>query len=378
MHEFSSKLRKIPPYPFVALENAKRELEAKGYRVIDLSIGDPDLATPVEVITELEAAARDSSTHRYPSTKGDPVFLEAALKYYEGRFGKSFGIENITSLIGSKEGIGHFPLAFLEPGDVVLVPRPSYPVYTRGTIFAGGEIFYLDLLPENDYFPDFSAIPSDVLKRARILWLNYPNNPTSAVVDEQKLKETVEFCRRNGIILAFDAAYVEVYYDEDSPPEVPLMFDAEDVAIEFHSLSKSYNMTGWRIGFAIGNEQLIQGLIKVKSNYDSGVFVAVQKAAAVALSLPREWIVARNRIYRRRRDILVEALAKKGLEFTIPEATFYIWVREPEPNFVQRLLEEKQILATPGGAFGMDGFFRFSLTAPDEDIEEASRRILEL
>ncbi len=378
MLEFSSRLKSIPPYPFVALENAKRELEAKGHKVIDLSIGDPDLPTPVEVIAELEAAARDYETHRYPSTKGDSKFLQAVLEYYEARFGRRYSMENVTSLIGSKEGIGHFPLAFLEPGDIVLVPKPSYPVYTRGTIFAGGQVFYIDLLPENDFFPDFSSIPGDVLKRAKILWLNYPNNPTSAVADSSKLKEAVEFCRKNGIILAFDAAYVEVYYEEDNPPVVPLMFDADDVAIEFHSLSKSYNMTGWRIGFAIGNEKLIEGLTKIKSNYDSGIFRAVQWAGAVALSLPREWIIARNRIYKRRRDMLVESLSKNGFEFTLPQATFYIWVKEPEENFVRRLLEEKYILATPGGAFGMDGYFRFSLTASDEEIEEAASRLAEL
>ncbi len=378
----SEKLKKLPPYLFVELDRKKAEVMARGVDVIDLGIGDPDLPTPDFIVESMVHAVRDPKNHRYPSSKGSARFRQAAADWCRRRFGLALDPDQeVVSLIGSKEGIGHFPIAFVDPGDVVLVPTPAYPVYHIGTLFAGGETHFLPLLRENAFLPDLDSIPSGVLKRARVLWINYPNNPTAAVAPSEFFERAVAFAREHGLILCHDAAYSEMTYDGYTAPSILETPGARDVAIEFHSLSKTFNMTGWRIGFAVGNPELVAGLARAKSNLDSGQFGAVQDAAVAALESDQSAIREMRAIYTRRRDVLVKGLRALGIDAPSPKATFYVWTPVPtghtSASFSSLLLEEAGIVCTPGNGFGDpgEGYVRMALTVSEGRLEETLSRM---
>jgi LL-diaminopimelate aminotransferase len=379
--EFAERLKKVPPYLFVEIDRLKNEKLKKGADIIDLGIGDPDLPTPSEIVEVAKKALENPAFHRYPSNQGSEFFRKACANYMKRRFGVEFDPETeVVALIGSKEGIAHFPLAFVNPGDVVLCPEPAYPVYHLGTLFAGGEPYYLPLLWENNFFPDLGSIPKEVLERAKILWLNYPNNPTGAVATREFFAEAISFAKRYGLILAHDAAYVEMYFDE---PALSIfeVDGARDVAIEFHSLSKTFCMTGWRIGFAVGRKELVQGLAKIKSNIDSGVFTAIQYAGAYALDNLEKIVPPLRAVFKERRDYLAKALQELGFELKIPQATFYLWVKVPKgftsTDFCRKLLEELDLVVTPGNGFGAsgEGYFRIALTVGVDTLKRAVERL---
>jgi LL-diaminopimelate aminotransferase len=379
--EFAERLKKVPPYLFVEIDRLKNEKLKKGADIIDLGIGDPDLPTPSEIVEVAKKALENPAFHRYPSNQGSEFFRKACANYMKRRFGVEFDPETeVSALIGSKEGIAHFPLAFVNPGDVVLCPEPAYPVYHLGTLFAGGEPYYLPLLWENNFFPDLGSISKEVLERAKILWLNYPNNPTGAVATREFFAEAISFAKRYGLILAHDAAYVEMYFEE---PALSIfeVDGAKDVAIEFHSLSKTFCMTGWRIGFAVGKKELVQGLAKVKSNIDSGVFTAIQYAGAYALDNLERIVPPLRAVFKERRDYLAKALQELGFELKIPQATFYLWVKVPKgftsTDFCRKLLEELDLVVTPGNGFGAsgEGYFRIALTVGVDTLKRAVERL---
>jgi LL-diaminopimelate aminotransferase len=379
--EFAERLKKVPPYLFVEIDRLKNEKLKKGADIIDLGIGDPDLPTPSEIVEVAKKALENPAFHRYPSNQGSEFFRKSCANYMKRRFGVEFDPETeVSALIGSKEGIAHFPLAFVNPGDVVLCPEPAYPVYHLGTLFAGGEPYYLPLLWENNFFPDLGSIPKEVLERAKILWLNYPNNPTGAVATREFFAEAISFAKRYGLILAHDAAYVEMCFEE---PALSIfeVDGARDVAIEFHSLSKTFCMTGWRIGFAVGKKELVQGLAKVKSNIDSGVFTAIQYAGAYALDNLERIVPPLRAVFKERRDYLAKALQELGFELKIPQATFYLWVKVPKgftsTDFCRKLLEELDLVVTPGNGFGAsgEGYFRIALTVGVDTLKRAVERL---
>jgi LL-diaminopimelate aminotransferase len=379
--EFAERLKKVPPYLFVEIDRLKNEKLKKGADIIDLGIGDPDLPTPSEIVEVAKKALENPAFHRYPSNQGSEFFRKACANYMKRRFGVEFDPETeVSALIGSKEGIAHFPLAFVNPGDVVLCPEPAYPVYHLGTLFAGGEPYYLPLLWENNFFPDLGSISKEVLERAKVLWLNYPNNPTGAVATREFFAEAISFAKRYGLILAHDAAYVEMYFEE---PALSIfeVDGARDVAIEFHSLSKTFCMTGWRIGFAVGKKELVQGLAKVKSNIDSGVFTAIQYAGAYALDNLEKIVPPLRAVFKERRDYLAKALQELGFELKIPQATFYLWVKVPKgftsTDFCRKLLEELDLVVTPGNGFGAsgEGYFRIALTVGVDTLKRAVERL---
>ncbi|WP_029552012.1 LL-diaminopimelate aminotransferase [Thermocrinis jamiesonii] len=385
MFEFSQRIAQLPPYLFAQIDKKKKEKLDQGADVIDLGVGDPDIPTPKPIVEAMKRAVEKPENHRYPSYEGMLSFRQAVADWYKKRFGVDLDPQKeVIALIGSKEGIAHFPLAFINPGDVVLCPDPAYPVYKIGTLLAGGEPYVLPLKEENGFLPDFRSVPKDVLKRAKIIWVNYPNNPTSAKATKEFYKELIEWAKENRIIVASDLAYSEIYFGEEKPPSILEIEGAKEVAIEFHSLSKTYNMTGWRIGMAVGNEKLIAGLGKIKTNVDSGQFQAIQEAAITALNLPEQELQSIRDLYRERRKVMVEALERAGLEVYPSDATFYLWVKVPKgyssAQFVERLLEECAIVCTPGNGFGEhgEGYFRISLTVSTERLLEASERIKKL
>ncbi len=378
----ADRVRNLPPYLFAAIDKLKQDALAKGVDLIDLSIGDPDIPTPKHIVESLQRAAEDPARHRYPSYDGMASFRAAVSEWYKKRFGVDLDpAKEVISLIGSKEGIGHIPLAFVNPGDVVLVPSPGYPVYPVSTIFAGGEAYIMPLLEQNDFLPDLEAVPEDVRRRARLMFLNYPNNPTSASAPDDFFKMAIDFSARYNIILCHDAAYSEVYYNSRRPRSFLEYEGAKEVGIEFHSLSKTYNMTGWRIGFAVGNKDVLYGLGKIKTNLDSGVFEAIQVAGITALQTEDSELAKIRNVYQERRDILCKELRELGLDFRVPDATFYMWVKVPKgfdsSSFTAHLLERCGVLGTPGVGFGApgEGYIRFALTQPVERIKEAVARI---
>ncbi|MDT7943023.1 MAG: LL-diaminopimelate aminotransferase [Dehalococcoidia bacterium] len=378
----SQRLEKLPPYLFVEISRKIAEKRAQGVRVISFAIGDPDIPTPPHIIEALREAALDPSNHRYPETEGLPELRRAIAAWYRRRFGVDLNPEEeVLPLIGSKEGIGHVALCLIDPGDVALVPDPAYPVYAMGTVIAGGQPYYLPLREENDFLPDLTQVPEEVARRAKVLWINYPNNPTGAVADLAFFREVVAFARRYDLVVCHDAPYTEVAFDGYRPPSFLEVPGAKEVGIEFHSFSKSYNMTGWRIGMAVGNARLIRALRDVKSNLDSGIPQAIQRMAIAALEGPQECIEEHNRIYRARRDRLVEALRRLGLRVRPSLASLYLWARVPEGEtsvgFAERLLEEAAVVVTPGVGYGPsgEGYVRLSLTIPDDDLEEGLRRL---
>jgi LL-diaminopimelate aminotransferase len=380
--EKAERLKKLPPYLFKEIDRKKSEVRARGVDIIDLGIGDPDLPTPPHIIEALKKAAEDPGNHRYPSYSGMGDFKEAVAKWYQERFGVELDPDTeVVSLIGSKEGIAHFPLAFVNPGDVALVPAPAYPVYHIATMFAGGESYFMPLLSENRFLPDLNAIPGKIISRARIMFINYPNNPTSAVADLEFFRKVVEFARNNNILVCHDAAYTEMAFDGYRPPSFLAADGAKEVGIEFHSLSKTYNMTGWRIGFAVGNREAIDGLGAIKSNIDSGVFQAVQMAGIEAIRGDQSCVRDMVQVYSRRRDLMVKGLQDVGFEVESPRATFYLWIKVPEgytsAELTERLLEDAGLVVTPGNGFGEpgEGYFRIALTQKRERLAEAVQRL---
>ncbi|MEW6655707.1 MAG: LL-diaminopimelate aminotransferase [Aquificota bacterium] len=382
MFEYAQRIKTLPPYLFAQIDQKKREKLQQGVDLIDLGVGDPDIPTPQPIVEAMKRAVEKPEHHRYPSYEGMFSFRKTVADWYKRRFGVDLDPHTeIVTLIGSKEGIAHFPLAFVNPGDVVLCPDPAYPVYKIGTIFAGGEPYILPLKEENGFLPDFKSVPKDILKRAKIIWVNYPNNPTSAVAEESFYKELIDWARENNIIVASDLAYSEIYFGNKRPMSILQIEGAKEVAIEFHSLSKTFNMTGWRLGMAVGNKDLIAGLGKVKTNVDSGQFQAIQEAGITALSLPEEEVQKIRDIYRERRNAMIKALEDVGLEVYKSDATFYLWVKVPKgytsAEFVSLLLDKCGIVCTPGNGFGQygEGYFRISLTVPTERLLEAVERI---
>jgi len=379
---FAERVEQLPPYLFAEISRKIAEKRAQGADIITFAVGDPDMPTPSHIIDALVEAARDPANHRYPESEGMLELRRAIAGWYERRFGLSFDPDKeVLALIGSKEGIAHVPLCFIDPGDVALVPDPSYPVYSVATMFAGGECHFLPLREEHDFLPDFAKVPAEVAERAKMLWLNYPNNPTGAVADLAFFEEAVAFARRYDIAVCHDGPYSEVAFDGYRPVSFLEAPGARDVGIEFHSLSKTYNMTGWRIGMAVGNARMIDALRRVKSNLDSGIPQAIQRMAIAALTGPQECVAEHNAIYQRRRDRVVEALRSLGMRVQPPKASLYVWARVPEgftsASFAERLLDELAVVVTPGSGYGAcgEGYVRLSLTLPDERLEEGLRRL---
>ena len=378
----STRIQALPPYLFAELDRKKQEVRARGVDIIDLGVGDPDRPTPKFIVNRLKREAEIPSNHQYPSYEGLPQFREAAATWYRRRFGVSLDPSSeVVALIGSKEGIAHFPLAFVNPGDAVLVPDPGYPVYHIATMFAGGRSHFLPLRRENGFLPDLDAIPRSVLAKAKILFLNYPNNPTSAVADRKFYRRVLGFAEEHDLIVAHDVAYTEIYFDGKKPMSILELPGAKKRCIEFHSLSKTYNMTGWRIGFAVGNAELVAGTGKVKTNVDSGVFQAVQGAGIAALTSSDEVTDAIRRTYQDRRDILVPGLRALGLDPVEPGGTFYVWIPVPKgytsASFCAHLLERAGIVTTPGSGFGKsgEGYIRIALTKEKARLREALARM---
>ena len=380
--KFASRMDRVPPYLFVEISRKIAEKKAQGIDVISFGIGDPDIPTPASVVDRLRDTALDTPNHRYPETDGLPEFRQAVADWYQRRFGITVRPDEETlPLIGAKEGIGHAALCFIEPGDIALVPDPGYPVYSVGTWFAGGECHWMPLLEENGWLPDLDAIPQDVARKAKVIWLNYPNNPTGAIADGDYFAKVVEFAKAYDIAVLHDASYSEVAFDGYRPVSFLETPGAMDVGVEFHSLSKSYNMTGWRLGMAVGNADIISALMVVKSNLDSGVPNAIQYMGIEAMALSQDDIDARNRVYERRRDRVVQTLQAVGLDAIPPKASLYVWTRIPQgfssAEFTAKLLEEANIVVTPGNGYGQygEGYIRLSLTIGDDDMERGLERL---
>ena len=380
--EVAARIKTLPPYLFAAIDKMKQEAIARGVDIINLGIGDPDLPTPAPIIDSLAKAAKDPTHHQYPSYEGMLSFRKAVAGWYKRRFNVTLDPTNeVLTLIGSKEGIGHIHLAFVDPGDIVLVPSPGYPVYPVGTGFSGGVSHIMPLTKANGFLPDLNAIPKDVAKKAKLMWLNSPNNPTSVIMTKDYFKRAIAFAQDNQIIICHDAAYSEIYYDGKRPASFMEVEGAKDVGVEFHSLSKTYNMTGWRIGFVVGNMTVLAALGKVKSQLDSGVFEAVQEAGITALGLDESVTDGIRTIYQERRDTLIPGLKQLGLEVDAPPAAFYIWVTVPKgytsASFTAHLLEKAGIVTTPGNGFGApgEGYIRMTVCTTKERLAEAVERI---
>lgn len=380
--EVATRIKTLPPYLFAAIDKMKQAAIAKGVDIINLGIGDPDLPTPAPIIESLAQAAKNPKHHQYPSYEGMLSFRTAVADWYKRRFNVPLNpADEVLTLIGSKEGIGHIHLAFVDPGDIVLVPSPGYPVYPVGTGFCGGVSHIMPLTKANGFLPDLDAIPKDVAKKAKLMWLNSPNNPTSVIMSKDYFKRVVEFAQENQIIVCHDAAYSEIYYDGKPPVSFMEIDGAKDVGVEFHSLSKTYNMTGWRLGFVVGNKDILAALGKVKSQLDSGCFQAIQEAGITALSLDDSVTDELRKIYQERRDTLVPGLKQLGLEVDPPPAAFYIWVTVPKgyssASFTAHLLEKAGIVTTPGNGFGApgEGYIRMTVCTTKERLAEAVERI---
>lgn len=380
--KFARRVEELPPYLFVGISRAIAAKKEQGIDVISFGIGDPDIETPDAVLDRLETALRTPAHHRYPESEGLPEFRQSVSDFYRRRFNVELDpATEVINLIGAKEGIAHTALCFIDPGDIALVPDPAYPVYEIGTMFAGGTSHFVPLKAENGWLPKLDEIPTDVARKAKVLWLNYPNNPTGAVATPEFFEEAVRFAKEFDIALLHDACYTEVTYDGYVAPSIMQTEGARDVAMEFHSLSKTANMTGWRVGMAVGNADMINALMRVKSNIDSGLSQAVQEMGMEALNLSQDWIDQNNAIYRRRRDKVVATLNEIGIEAVAPKAGLYIWVKVPgeftSAEFTEKLLEERNVVVTPGNGYGPagEGYIRLSLTIPDELIEEGVSRL---
>jgi LL-diaminopimelate aminotransferase len=380
--EFAKRLNRLPPYLFVEINRRIVEVRAQGKDIVDFGIGDPDLPTPSHIIERMCQAAHDPVNHRYPETDGLPELRQAIAEWYGRRFGVELDpAKEVLPLIGSKEGIGHMALCFIEPGDLALVPDPGYPPFSLGTVLAGGEPYFMPLKEENDFLPDFEVIPDDVADKAKLMWLNYPNNPTGAIADLDFFDKAVHFAQQHGLAICHDAPYTEIAFDGYRAPSFMQMPGAKNIGVEFHSLSKTYHMTGWRIGMVVGNADMVNALFKVKSNLDSGVAQAIQHAAVEALRGSQEHIARHNAIFQGRRDKLVKVLNEVGLRARMPKATFYVWAKIPPGftsiDFAKKLLDEIGIAVTPGTGYGKEGegYIRFSLTISDDRLEEGVNRL---
>jgi LL-diaminopimelate aminotransferase len=380
--ELAQRVQQLPPYLFAEISRKIAAKRAQGVDVISFGIGDPDLPTPPHVIQALKEAAEVPANHRYPETEGLPELRQAMADWYQRRFGVTLDPEKETlPLIGSKEGIGHVSLCFINPGDIALVPDPGYPVYAVGTMFAGGEVYPLPLHEERGFLPVLDAIPEEIARRAKVLWLNYPNNPTGAVATPEFFARVVEFARRYDIAVLHDLAYADVIYDGYDCPSFLQTPGAMEVGIEFNSLSKAYNMTGWRVGMAVGNATMVDALMRVKSNLDSGIPQAIQQMAIAALTGPQDAIAEHNAVYQRRRDQMVAVLRELGLGVDAPRASLYVWARLPEGetsiDFAGRLLDDTGVVVTPGIGYGQygEGYVRLSVTTPDDRVAEGLRRL---
>jgi LL-diaminopimelate aminotransferase len=383
--ERADRLGYLPPYLFAEIDRIKKQAISAGRDIIDLGVGDPDKPTPMHIIERLYKAAQDPENHRYAMDMGLLRLREAIADWYKRRFDVTLDpVTEVLPLIGSKEGIAHIPLAFVNHGDEVLVPDPCYPPYKSGTILAGGVPYLMPLLAENGFLPDLEAIDYQIAKRSKIMFLNYPNNPTAATATKDFFIKAVGYARDNDIIICHDAAYSEMAYDDYRPVSFLEIEGSKDVGIEFHSLSKTYNMTGWRIGFACGNADIISALRTVKSNIDSGIFQAVQFAGIIALETGQAHINELNMMYQRRRDVLVDGLNALGWKVDKPKATFYVWIPVPSGytsnELTKSLLQKADIVTTPGIGFGPngEGFIRMALTVTEARIEEAVDRIKRL
>ena len=380
--DVASRVKNLPPYLFAEIEKKVENMRIQGKEVIDLGIGDPDLPTPEFIIDRLCLEAKKAENHRYRSYRGLSAFRKAAASWYTKRFGVTLNPDReVVSLIGSKEGIAHFAWCIVDPGDIVLASDPGYPVYKISTMLAGGIPLELPLLKKNQFLPDFTSFPESVLKRTKLIYINYPNNPTGATVDHKFFREVVDLARTYDFVIAHDLAYSEVSYDGYNAPSIFEVDGAREVAVEFHSLSKTFNMTGWRVGFAVGNEKLIEALGRVKTNIDSGIFNAIQWSGVEALGRTQEvldWILP---IYTRRRNLVVESLQACGFEVEKPRASFYVWVPVPvgytSMSFAEHLLERTGVVVTPGTGFGQygEGCIRISLTSPEEILTKAMEKI---
>jgi LL-diaminopimelate aminotransferase len=376
------RMRSIPPYLFADLDRKRAALRAKGVDVISLGIGDPDLPTPPHIVAALVEAARNPATHAYPPYEGTLEFRQAVAAWYDRRFGVSLDPEHeVLTLIGSKEGLAHVPWVFLDPGDVALVSDPGYPVYATATLMAEGEPYAVPLDRDRGWLPDLTAIPDAVARKAKVFFLNYPNNPTAATADLAFFSDLVAFARRHGVLVVHDNTYSEIAYDGYRPPSFLEAPGAKEVGIEFHSLSKTYCMTGWRLGLAVGNREAVQALATLKTNIDSGQFMAIQAAGVAALTGPQDVVRERVAKWEHRRDMAVAGLRATGLDVPMPRATFYLWVAVPagfdSVEFAAYLLEQAGVMVTPGVGYGQrgSGYVRLSLTIPDERVAEAVQRI---
>ncbi len=378
----SRRIENLPPYLFVGITKKIAEKRAKGEEVISFAIGDPDIPTPPHVINRLCEAAREPANHRYPESDGLPELRRAIAGWYLKRFGVTFDPDKeVLPLIGSKEGIANIAQCFIDPGDIGLVPDPCYPVYPVGIMLAGGRPYYLPLREKNGFLPNLNGLPDFVLKKARLLWINYPNNPTGAVAELDFFNKVVEFARQNNIAVCHDGPYSEVAYDGYKPVSFMQADGAKEVGVEFHSCSKTYNMTGWRIGMVVGNADMVGALGRLKSNLDSGIPQAIQYAAIEALTGPQDCIQEHNDIYQRRRDLVVETLNRIGLEASLPKASRYIWAKVPEGytsvDLTTALLVQVGVAVTPGVGYGKngEGFVRLSLTIPDVSLVKGLSRL---
>ncbi len=382
---YAERIKTLPPYLFAAIDEMKQQAMARGVDIINLGIGDPDLPTPEPILQRMQKAVTDPQHHQYPSSSGMLSFRTAVAGWYKRRFNVTVDPKSeVVTLIGSKEGIGHVPLAFIDPGDVVLVPSPGYPVYPVAASFAGGTAHEMPLLKRNGFLPDLDAIPPDVARNAKLMFLNSPNNPTSVIADTAFFARVIAFAKEHHVIVCHDAAYSEIFYDGHRPSSFLEAEGAMDVGIEFHSLSKTFNMTGWRLGFAVGRAEVIAGLSQIKSNLDSGQFQAIQEAGMTALESDDRLTAGLRAIYQERRDVLVAGLRNLGLEFETPSATFYVWIEVPQgytsASFTAHLLEKAGIVTTPGNGFGApgEGYIRMALTTTKERLAEAVDRLKQI
>ncbi len=380
MIEVAERIKKLPPYLFAEIDRLKDEIAKNGVDIIDLGVGDPDIPTPEAIIDVAKEALYDAKNHQYPSYVGMYGFREAVSNWYKNRFGVDVDpSREVVSLIGSKEGIAHFPLAFINKGDFALVPDPGYPVYPVSVMFAGGEVYKMPLKEENAFLPDLGKIPDDILRKTKIMFIGYPNNPTSAIAEREFYLDVVKLAKKYDFVVASDNAYSEISYDGYNPISFLEINGAKDIGVEFHSLSKTFNMTGWRIGFVVGNGYVVNALGKVKTNIDSGIFQAIQVAGIYALNNAENLNKPIRKIFQDRKDKMSDALKRAGFDFKEPKATFYFWVKTPKgytsSKFTKKLLEDKGIVVTPGSGFGDfgEGYFRISITSPR--IEEAVSRI---
>ena len=378
----AKRIENLPPYLFVEISKKIAEKRAKGEDVVSFAIGDPDIPTPPHIINRLCQAAQDPANHRYPESAGLPELRKAIAEWYKKRFGVSLDAnKEVLPLVGSKEGVAHIAWCFIDPGDIALVPDPAYPVYSVGTMLAGGTPYYMPLVAENDFLPNLDTIPAHVLEKAKLLWINYPNNPTGAVADIDFFNRVVKFAQQHDLAVCHDAPYSEVAFDGYQPVSFMEAEGAKEVGIEFHSLSKSYNMTGWRIGMAVGNAEMIDALRRVKSNLDSGIPQAIQYAAIEALTGPQDCIQQHNAIYQRRRDLVIDMLNDIGLKARPPKASLYIWAKVPQGytsvDLATDLLEKVGVVVTPGAGYGRGGesYVRLSLTISDAGLVKGLSRL---